>query len=220
MKSRILMLCAVFLLRIASACPAYTVMDSTNNDMKAASAKLYWSVIFSLNKYETGTSEASVFRTNWDQLSSVWMLFQTKLENWLRLLPEDLGRKDWENALKSFSDNIQTIRTQIAAGSLEISLATAAELKTELLLFYHCNPLDGAKYAAETGDKLLLAKVAANLSLLKDLPEPLLEFRKHLNSLYENFDDAHCREFLVWRESQRINLKKELSAYFEKHSWY
>ncbi|MDD2715090.1 MAG: hypothetical protein PHW04_04240 [Candidatus Wallbacteria bacterium] len=203
------------------ACPAFTLKDSTYNDIKRASSKLFFGLVAEINKFEdTGTGETETLKTRWDGISLIWVQFQTRLENWLNMIPANLGREEWIKALNDFQRRISDVRKQIRSGSVEVALSDMAEIKIELLLFFHYNFLDAAKNSAVNGDKALLKETISDITWLKNLPPSVQEFQKRISELYNNFDDTHRKEFIEWKEKMKVQLKKDLSEYFEKNSWY
>ncbi|MDD2714528.1 MAG: hypothetical protein PHW04_01405 [Candidatus Wallbacteria bacterium] len=205
----------------SNSCSAYNFRNSTFNDIKRASAKSFFKIISSINGFEKcGTAELESLKSRWSDVSVSWTLFQTKVENWLRLIPDETSVKDWNAALGEFQRIIGKIHGEIAAGSGETALSEMTGLKIDLLLFFHFNPLDTSRDAAKTGDRGTMIIVFSDVSWFKDeLPPELVLFQKKIGELYKNFDEPHRKSFLEWKEDHRIVLKKVLADYFEHHSW-
>ncbi|MDD5091054.1 MAG: hypothetical protein PHQ23_09060 [Candidatus Wallbacteria bacterium] len=221
-KRRLLYLVAMFCIQFQiQACPTYSLADTTVTDLKRGCTKYFWTVIRQIDALQSAQQSGADLKAPWSNLSGSYLVFRTRLENWIRLLPEDMGREDWYKALAKFSSDISALVPLIRNSELQKFREALADYRCNMVLFFHWNPLEGTTSAVAQKDKALYSRVASDLKRLDSKTPTMQEFYDKFVKITDSFDDTkEIESFTRWSEFNSVNLKKEFADYFEKNTWF
>jgi len=200
-----------------NACPAFTLEDSSYNEMKKSGLKVYNNVLNHINILSERLIEKTYKKKNMTDLSRAYLVFKTTISNWLNFMPKSDNKTAWEKSLIKFKERLAKIYEEINYLNIPKAEKELKDFKIDFILFYQWNPIDTARTALQTKNETILNQCIMELKELKDLPEHAAIFFEKIKNIDIN-DEQDIKKQLEWQKKNNILLKKEFGEYFEKNS--
>lgn len=220
MKKQVVFILVLLVLPVFS-CPSYSLRDNTVMEIKRGCSKLYLNVINQTSMFMDEIDKQGDLEKSWTSLNQDWMVFHTKLSSWIRLLPDELGRDDWDKALDRFHERIQALVLLIKQKKIDSLKEECTAFKEDFILFFHWHPPEAMESALKTGDVQLFSRVVNDLPRIRSEQKIIVEFKKKTSEIDPHFKETKkVDDFLLWLSSNEVLLRGGFAGYYEKNSWY
>lgn len=198
---------------LINACPAFSLENSSYNDMKKSGITIYKGVVDSCNKLSRNTHD----KKNIKELLRAFLIFKVKIINWLNFMPDSDTKDFWIKSIDTFKNRIKNIVKDIDKKTDENVRKDIIAFKYDFVLFYQWNPMDSVRTALNNRDISIFNQCIIELKDMKGLPEHAAIFFKKIKNIDIN-DDLDIKKQLEWQKENNALLKKEFGEYFEKNS--
>jgi len=213
MKSKIIILIIICIPFFLNACPAFSLENSSYNDMKKSGNTIYKGVVDACNKLSNNTHE----KKNIKELLRAFLIFKVKIINWLNFMPDGDTKDFWIKSINTFKERLKSIVKDIDTKDDDKISKEIIDFKYDFILFYQWNPMDSVRTALKNGDSSMFNQCMIELKEMKGLPEHAKVFVNRLKKLKMDDKNSVNRQ-LKWQKKNKSFLKAEFGAFFEKNS--